>query len=370
MAFVTLPREAPYEALIENAKHVIPASITPSNASFTPFPKLPVELQVRIWQYACRGPRLVKLKKLAARSFGRNQYTVIPPPLLRTCKISRKEALRVYEKEKKTNEANQVTSSKWMRYDYDILHIKDLSFAGFAGWCYGTAHKSPKCLQHMETIAVSRDLINLTQREYLNASFEAVIRAYFPKLRLLIILIDDRTNIKYTWNISGEGYQEYEKDEPTKAREGLVRLHSGPFKEVIVNKQYAQYIEQGLQSNFDRLSRLHNNYVAPYSVVMGYSLPAWVEGSDHGRVPDDYAGAYAEGSFIDGVLEYEVQTILDSCIRKKRLCYKVKWFGFPKNDTWYPATYFDGAQEIVNIFHEKYPDKPNKDTEEEVRQDL
>lgn len=59
---------------------------------------------------------------------------------------------------------------------------------------------------------------------------------------------------------------------------------------------------------------------------------------------------------IDGNLEYEVEAILDSRYRYRRLEYKVRWKGYgPEDDTWEPAKNLGGAQRHVNDFHSRHP---------------
>jgi Chromo (CHRromatin Organisation MOdifier) domain len=65
---------------------------------------------------------------------------------------------------------------------------------------------------------------------------------------------------------------------------------------------------------------------------------------------------------IEDELEWEVETILDSRIRRERLEYLVKWAGIAsdlKKQRWKPATDLTNAAEIVVEFHAANPNKPN-----------
>jgi hypothetical protein len=62
---------------------------------------------------------------------------------------------------------------------------------------------------------------------------------------------------------------------------------------------------------------------------------------------------------IDGEEEWEVEQILDSRIHRKVLQYKAMWKDHPLDDTWYPASDFANAPEVVQSFHRRYPDKPS-----------
>ena len=62
--------------------------------SFTPFPKLPIELRLNIFGHAMPGARRVHIT-LNASNEPRSATTI--PALLHVCKESRQEALKVYE---------------------------------------------------------------------------------------------------------------------------------------------------------------------------------------------------------------------------------------------------------------------------------
>lgn len=65
---------------------------------------------------------------------------------------------------------------------------------------------------------------------------------------------------------------------------------------------------------------------------------------------------------------YEVEGVIDSTLWYRRLYYKIKWTGYDdEDDNWYPADLFDNAQECVDDFHKKHPNKPNRETERRAR---
>ena len=62
--------------------------------------------------------------------------------------------------------------------------------------------------------------------------------------------------------------------------------------------------------------------------------------------------------------EWEVEEILDIKKSRNKLQYRVKWKDWPEDDlTWYPAANFGNSQELINIFHARYPEKPKPDCE-------
>ncbi len=62
---------------------------------------------------------------------------------------------------------------------------------------------------------------------------------------------------------------------------------------------------------------------------------------------------------IEGQEEFEVQEVLDSKKIHGKLLYLVFWRGYPPSEaTWEPAGNLVHAQDLVNRFHQRYPNKP------------
>jgi Chromo (CHRromatin Organisation MOdifier) domain/Integrase core domain len=62
---------------------------------------------------------------------------------------------------------------------------------------------------------------------------------------------------------------------------------------------------------------------------------------------------------IDNDEEYEIEEILDSCIRRNKLYYLVHWLGYARDeDSWIPATETDHCQDLVKAFHKAHPCAP------------
>jgi hypothetical protein len=57
--------------------------------------------------------------------------------------------------------------------------------------------------------------------------------------------------------------------------------------------------------------------------------------------------------------EYEVEEILDSRLRRRKLQYLVKWVGYgPEDNSWEPAENVENAAEKVEEFHRRHPRRP------------
>ena len=62
---------------------------------------------------------------------------------------------------------------------------------------------------------------------------------------------------------------------------------------------------------------------------------------------------------MDGVPEFEVQAVLDSRFRRRKLPYFVDCVGYNAFDrSWEPENALPNATEAVDAFHKKNPDKP------------
>ena len=60
---------------------------------------------------------------------------------------------------------------------------------------------------------------------------------------------------------------------------------------------------------------------------------------------------------IDGNPEFEVETILDSRVRRQRVQYLVKWVGYSEaENTWEPARNVAHAKELLDDFHRTHPE--------------
>lgn len=62
---------------------------------------------------------------------------------------------------------------------------------------------------------------------------------------------------------------------------------------------------------------------------------------------------------IDQDLEYEVDAVLDSKISRRKLFYLVHWKGYDNTEnTWESAKNLLNSQELIDDFHNKYPQRP------------
>src|SRR5262249_46231795 len=78
--------------------------------------------------------------------------------------------------------------------------------------------------------------------------------------------------------------------------------------------------------------------------------------------PNDIPGRVQDPpppAIIDGHEEFEVETILDSRVRRKKLQYLVHWKDWPiSSRTWEPPEHLSNAQDSIEAFHRAYPRKP------------
>ena len=62
---------------------------------------------------------------------------------------------------------------------------------------------------------------------------------------------------------------------------------------------------------------------------------------------------------VDGVPEFEVHSILDSRVRRRKLENLVDWVGYDASDrTWEPAGAVNNTKDAVADFHKRFPLRP------------
>jgi hypothetical protein len=282
-------------ALYENAKAATYPSMPTSNLTFSKFAELIPEIRARIWQLAALSPRIVEFVQIRGpRSPPQHPSKYRPRDchaVLQACAESRAEALRCYAK---LGNPSGHPHAKCIRYNSDIAHIRDWNLS----WDFHPADQTlwpiedgkfdmrtgSLCFRHIEALAVSRDMLLCSKGKHM-----LDIRDFFPKLRLLILLIDDRTDIgadaRYTFTRDDyDPYDIYEMSPYRRDRLTFIRDATGPLKEVVINKKYEvrlenEYdLETWIEASWDREDsedeEYHEGkYYPPRVVVMGCSLP-------------------------------------------------------------------------------------------------
>ena len=62
---------------------------------------------------------------------------------------------------------------------------------------------------------------------------------------------------------------------------------------------------------------------------------------------------------VDGVEDFEVNSILDSRMRRRKLEYYVDWVGYDVSDrSWEPPVVLTNANDAIQDFHNKFPSRP------------
>ncbi|CZR64466.1 uncharacterized protein PAC_14364 [Phialocephala subalpina] len=197
--------------LCENAQIAEWPTMPSADSSFTIFPELPE-----------------KVPSSTANASQALQYRPrYPPPVLQTCVEFREEALRAHELERIGDKQEDVARTEWIQYNRDV-HIRDLDFSSPEhGYRDGEDNEwtgRPACFEHIETLAVNYDVV-LPEI----AAAPSLIRHFFPKLRVLLLLIDEEYEIEKFW--SGN-YHRYEMDQvAVRERQALAQFCRPPFKE-------------------------------------------------------------------------------------------------------------------------------------------
>jgi len=68
-----------------------------------------------------------------------------------------------------------------------------------------------------------------------------------------------------------------------------------------------------------------------------------------------------QSTIVDDSEEWEVDSVLDSTLRYRKLHYLIQWVGYSHIRTsWEPAENLENAQEMVDEFHRMHPEKPQR----------
>ncbi|CZS97355.1 uncharacterized protein RCO7_00273 [Rhynchosporium graminicola] len=253
------------KTLVDNIDIAEYIGMPTSQESFTRFARLPAEVHGRIWRFALPGPRIVELEGRWLENLkGDLSWQYIPknpPPMPQTFRESYTVSRRVYRNNKPRDKHNNVASTPWIRYDFDIVHIRDVEFSavehGYAEYVEARARYTngdeysfdgrPDCFNHIEALAISREVLrrSIHRNAYL-------IRHFFPKLRVLEAYegsIDESVDDYESESENGLGYEGTGtgiKNDKVR-RDAFVANCMGPFCQVSdFNGDYASEIQSQL----------------------------------------------------------------------------------------------------------------------------
>jgi hypothetical protein len=158
---------------------------------------------------------------------------------------------------------------KWIRFDWDILYLKQLDFSTHYSFVkpefeYLSIQRwepqefedvtdrsdkwigRPRHFEKVHVLAVNREVLTQTIDDY-----ECIIRHFFPYLELLVVLIDDDVVIHEAWD---NDFKAYEGDwGDFQPRWEFTRASTGPFTSVSnVNVDYERYVKKQI---IERLKR-------------------------------------------------------------------------------------------------------------------
>lgn len=289
---------------------------TPADGSFTNFPFLPIELRLRIWHHALSVRRIVEMEKIpswkeepqegdSSSLPDRWHYTIKNlPPLLSTCSESRQEALKACRnnpRQPDDQDPEKQPEPAWIRFDYDILHLKSRTWTDNWGrwvghrWYESDIRDSKKggragrnsqrrdCFENVQALAINRELCFSTMDREV-----AIFRQFFPNLKLLIILIErvDATERIEMWKLREQKLAAGEEcdSDPAYLKWAFMSASTGPFTPVRspFQRSLERKLKRGFKEEEKRFKQQH--YVAPQVAIMGCSLPPGKEIAACGRM--------------------------------------------------------------------------------------
>ncbi len=140
---------------------------------FTLFPKLPTELQIKIWTCALPGPRIIQCHHLNGSVSFKGAR---PPAALHACRTSREVAQSVF---KPAFTRNGQQAPIYINLAHDTLHL-----ATHPEMCEYTAGLYPDIKEKVQSLAME-----ISSVEDLEKSFLDIGLSYLENLREIIIVV-------------------------------------------------------------------------------------------------------------------------------------------------------------------------------------
>jgi len=241
---------------------------------FHQFALMPLDIRQK-WQYALTAPWVLTLKPLYDKflvppkayqgpTWGTSctRYRPESPSgLSATCRESREEFLRTYMLEERLNTLEGIKSHPWIRFDRDIVHLKDLYFAGrSSGYWYMQENEffdwpsydgRPPLFEHLESVAMPWEF-------WRTQEFACLISNFFPKLKVLIFLIDE--SVKNAPRHMASSYLNiehvYKEPDMRVYVPAFVKDGVGPFVKVRLNREFEVELLEMFNFHLKRKRRL------------------------------------------------------------------------------------------------------------------
>ncbi|CZR69133.1 uncharacterized protein PAC_19033 [Phialocephala subalpina] len=141
--------------------------------TFTFFPTLPTELQIKIWRYTLLGPRIIQLQYSKGSS---SFHSARPPPALYTYRTSREVALSVFEP---AFTRNDQLGPIYIDFAHDTLHL-----ATNFEMCKHMASLYPDFKEKIQSLAVE-----ISKKEDLEKQTVDIGLSHLSNLREIIFVV-------------------------------------------------------------------------------------------------------------------------------------------------------------------------------------
>jgi len=293
----------------QNVSNAWNESMESQDHTFTPFSRLPIELRFLIWEYALSTPRIIEVGKVPrTRPFEYKTKTV--PPLFYANRESRRTAQSVYRSGASPAELSAFDRGNWIRYGYDIVHLRNFEFsepeAGYENTVntipqtwepFGVRQWSdwPRMFEHFRTLSLSRETMGPSLSSFSDLC-PTLLRHFFPNLSTLIVLIDHEVDF---WHIRRENndwwrargidtsswrpimFDTYENVDSYRASRRLFsETCTGPFLETPADVadtgmvEYKKFIQREIQDKLDWEEWAHKDHNAPMFIFRSARLPS------------------------------------------------------------------------------------------------
>jgi hypothetical protein len=120
---------------------------------------------------------------------------------------------------------------------------------------------------------------------------------------------------------------------------------------------FSSFVDRDMVMRYHWGLAIGHIYSHPHPKEQDRAGPDSIDADSHdinSHVHDDAAQI-----FIDGVEEFEVESILNSRIRRGNVEYLVHWKGYShEEDTWEPQGNVENSADLIRQFHRDYPSAP------------
>lgn len=270
--------------------------------TFHKFPKLPQELQDRVWMFACAVEKVVEVRFSEDADDPKNTFVASVPTLLHTCRDSRCEGLRYYRK----IDSEETTRPAYFNPEADVLYLRiadDNKLLHSLGLGYHNVPRAVTGIQEAIAVFPFKDSVRKLAIPYYGMSdIPAASRLVRPRMPIILQfakLDEVRLVHEFTLNGSSPKADEHESRENCDCCTESTRQYPvGPRSTVLLSASRAEFHQENHALSRLDVSRNHAELIHGFIEYFKKALKGRDFG-DRGRPSFTIAGVIHEKSYKD-----------------------------------------------------------------------